>query len=77
MTPAEPSTNMLDAIVVIMVLLIVGGGVAALAFVSVPRENLPILASLLTGVLGIVAAYGAFRWGSSVAAKAAAQKADQ
>lgn len=57
----------LDAIVVIATLLIVGGGVAGLLFLDVPRENLPIVAGLLGTILGtILGGYAGFRWGASV-----------
>lgn len=54
----------LDAIVVIGGILLVGGGGVALIFVEIPGPNLPILASLITGVLGILLAYTGARWGN-------------
>ena len=40
---------------------------------NIPNGHLPILASLVTAILGLPIAYGAFRWGNSVAAKQAAE----
>lgn len=69
MTP-NPDANGLDSALILMTLLIVGGGLAVLAFVSIPDKNLPIFASLLTGLISsVIGAYAGFRWGSSVTAK--------
>lgn len=59
----------LDTIVITLTLLMVGGVVAGLMFVTIPDKNLPVLSSLATGLLALPACYGAFRWGSSVTAK--------
>lgn len=64
------TTATLDAALVLVTLLLLGGGLAALAFVNIPDKNLPIFASLLTGLVGsVIGAYAGFRWGSSVTAK--------
>lgn len=64
------NTSTLDASLVLVTLLLLGGGLAALAFVNIPDKNLPIFASLLTGLVGsVIGAYAGFRWGSSVTAK--------
>ncbi len=68
----NPPTNTatLDAAVVVLTLLIVGGGLAALAVLNIPDKNLPIFASILTGLMSlVVGGYAGFRWGSSVTAK--------
>jgi len=60
----------LDAIVVIGSLLIVGGGVAALIFYTVPGENLAVVSGLLGTIAGtILGGYAGFRWGASVAGR--------
>ncbi len=64
------STSTLDAALVLVTLLLLGGGLAALAFVNIPDKNLPIFAALLTGLVGsVIGAYAGFRWGSSITAK--------
>ena len=58
----------LDAIVVVGSLTIVGGGCFALAMVTIPSENLAVLAGLLGTIAGtILGGYAGFRWGASVA----------
>lgn len=54
----------LDAIVVVASLILLAGFSGLLAFVDVPQAALPILASLGTGVLGILTAYVGARWGN-------------
>ena len=54
----------LDAIVVCAALVLLALGGATLAFVKIPGDALPILASLITGVLGILTAYVGARWGN-------------
>lgn len=54
----------LDAIVVCAGLLLVAAFGYALVFKTVPEANLPILASLGTGVLGILITYVNARWGN-------------
>lgn len=54
----------LDAIVVVAGLVLVGLFGASLVFQTVPEANLPILASLGTGVLGILITYVNARWGN-------------
>ena len=54
----------LDAIVVCASLVLLAGFAGLLAFVDIPEVALPILASLGTGVLGILTAYVGARWGN-------------
>lgn len=54
----------LDAIVVVASLFLLAAFSGLLAFVDVPQAALPILASLGTGVLGILTAYVGARWGN-------------
>lgn len=65
----------LDAIVVIASLVMVTMLGAALVLVKIPSEQLPIVASLVTAILSLPVAYGAFRWGNNVGAKSAAEAA--
>jgi hypothetical protein len=59
----------LDAILVVAALVIVAGLMAALVFVEIPTNNLPVLASLGATVVGLGTAYAAFRWSSNATAK--------
>lgn len=62
--------NHLDAAVVLVVLLIVGGVLWALATIKIPSENLAVLAGLSSGLVGtVIGGYAGFRWGSSQASK--------
>lgn len=54
----------LDAILICASIVAVAALGCVLAFVTVPQANLPILASLGTGVLGILTAYVGARWGN-------------
>jgi hypothetical protein len=54
----------LDAIVVVASLILLAVFSGLLAFVDIPQAALPILASLGTGMLGIVTAYVGARWGN-------------
>lgn len=65
----------LDAVVVIASLMMVTALGAALVLVKIPSEQLPIVASLVTAILSLPVAYGAFRWGNNVGAKSAAEAA--
>lgn len=65
----------LDAIVVVSSLVMVSALGAALVLVKIPSEQLPIVASLVTAILSLPVAYGAFRWGNNVGAKNAAEAA--
>lgn len=65
----------LDAIVVVASLVMVSALGAALVLVKIPSEQLPIVASLVTAILSLPVAYGAFRWGNNVGAKSAAEAA--
>ena len=65
----------LDAIVVIASLIMVSLLGAALVLLEIPTEQLPIVASLVTAILSLPVAYGAFRWGNNVGAKQAAEAA--
>lgn len=57
----------LDALVVIGSLVIVGGGIGALCFFTVPGENLAVVSGLLGTIAGtILGGYAGFRWGASV-----------
>lgn len=60
----------LDAAVVLVIILVLTGGLAVLATHDIPDKQLPIFASILTGMqTGILGAWAGFRWGSSVTAK--------
>lgn len=62
----------LDAIVVIACLVMVTGlGAGLLLLHEIPTDHLPIISSLVTAILGLPVAYGAFRWGNNVGAKQA------
>jgi len=64
------TTSALDGIAVVLTLLVIAGGLAALAVLPIPDKNLPIFASVLTGLMGLViGAWSGFRFGSSVTAK--------
>jgi len=66
----------LDAIVVVACLLMVSGlGAGLLLLQDIPTDHLPIISSLVTAILGLPVAYGAFRWGNNVGAKHAAEAA--
>ena len=66
----------LDAIVVIACLVMVSGlGAGLMLLPGIPTDHLPIIASLVTAILGVPVAYGAFRWGNNVGAKQAAEAA--
>lgn len=55
----------LDAIVVVACLVIMAGVMAALTFIKIPQENLPILAGLASGTFGAaLGAYVGARWGN-------------
>ena len=54
----------LDAIVVCSALILLGLGGWALVTREIPQAALPIVASLVTGVLGIIMAYTGARWGN-------------
>ncbi|NQE62975.1 hypothetical protein [Caulobacter sp. RHG1] len=55
----------LDAIVVVASLLIMGFVMWALAFLTIPQANLPILAALSSGTFGAaLGAYVGARWGN-------------
>lgn len=62
--PPPRDYKTLDAIVVVGGLFLCAGIGAALVFVEIPGPNLPILASLGTGILGLVVAYASARWGN-------------
>jgi hypothetical protein len=55
----------LDAIVVVACLLIMAGVMAALTFIKIPQENLPILSGLASGTFGAaLGLYTGARWGN-------------
>ena len=56
----------LDGTVVLFALLILAGICAALVFRTIPENQLAILASIASGILGtVVGAYAGFRWATS------------
>jgi len=60
----------LDAIVVCWVLGIISFAIYAFAVYEIPQANLPILAGLVSGLVGtVVGGYSGFRWGASQADK--------
>ena len=69
------SYETLDALVVLASLVMVSALGAALVLVKIPSEQLPIVASLVTAILSLPVAYGAFRWGNNGGAKSAAEAA--
>ncbi|KAK0332315.1 hypothetical protein LTR94_025377 [Friedmanniomyces endolithicus] len=52
-----------------------GLGAGLLLLHDIPTDHLPIISSLVTAILGLPIAYGAFRWGNNVGAKQAAEAA--
>lgn len=52
----------LDAMLIVgvLILLAVGGGM--LVFIDIPQANLPIVASLLSSLGAVIAAYTGYRW---------------
>ena len=66
MPHASGAESRLDAALVLGLLIILGGAVAVLAFVAVPKDNQSLLAALLGAVVGGgLTAYVNYRWGSS------------
>ena len=65
----------LDAIVVVGSLVLVAGIVFGCFMRPPTSEVLPVISSLATAILGLPIAYGAFRWGNNVGAKAATEAA--
>jgi drug/metabolite transporter (DMT)-like permease len=64
--PRAPVTTILDFVVVVGLLLLVAGILAALAFVSIPEKNETLFAALGGGVIGSgLTAYINWRWGAS------------
>ncbi len=64
--PTNNMTTLLDAAMVMTCVLILAGVVGILAFVQVPQANLPILASLASGIFGaVISGYIGFRWGAT------------
>jgi|GEM_PF-6755260 len=56
----------LDASVVLFALTILAGISAALVFTTIPENQLAILASIASGILGtVVGAYAGYRWATS------------
>ncbi len=66
MTDKRTDSERLDAVVVILALLIVGGVAAALVFARIPDNQLAVLASIASGILGtVVGSYAGYRWATS------------
>ncbi|MES2034892.1 MAG: hypothetical protein V4466_12015 [Pseudomonadota bacterium] len=65
------STSLLDFILVVGALILIAGGLYGLFMVpNIPKETLPIIASLLSFISGsILGAYAGYRWGASEAMK--------
>lgn len=65
--PKPPGTSFLDFVLVCGALLLIGGGLYGLFTIKdVPKESLPIIASLLSFLAGsILGAYAGYRWGAS------------
>jgi hypothetical protein len=68
---AQASTSLLDFILVVGALILIAGGLYGLFMVrDIPKETLPIIASLLSFISGsILGAYAGYRWGASEAMK--------
>lgn len=64
----------LDALAVVGSLVIVAGVIIGLFTYALDPAVAPIVSALATAILGIPVSYGAFRWGSSVGAKNAANQ---
>ena len=61
----------LDAGIILILLLMLSGSLAVLAFVTVPHDNLPVFIALASnGIVAPIVAYVSFRWGSSVGSQA-------
>jgi hypothetical protein len=59
-------TDRLDAFVVVSLVLLLGGILAALVFVPIPKDNVELFSALASGVVGAgVGAYVGYRFGSS------------
>jgi len=75
-TDMQRNYETLDAVVVVACLVMVSGlGAGLLLLQDIPTDHLPIISSLVTAILGLPVAYGAFRWGNNVGAKQAAEAA--
>lgn len=60
----------LDSILVLTVAVTMAGVLAGLFFFKVPNENLPIIASIASALMGLViGGYAGFRWGASESSK--------
>ena len=69
-TPKHTIVEYLDATLVLVSVLLLGGVLWVLSFVHVPQENLPILASIASGIFGSGGrGYIGFRWGASPSTK--------
>jgi len=56
----------LDSAVVLLALVIIGGVVLALVFRTIPDNQLAILASIASGLMGtVIGAYAGYRWATS------------
>lgn len=61
----------LDAGIIMILLLMLTGSLAVLAFVTVPHDNLPVFIALASnGIVAPIVAYVSFRWGSSKGSQA-------
>lgn len=65
----------LDAIVVVGSMAMVSGMIVGFFTVDLKESITPVLSSMATAILGLPIAYGAFRWGSNVGSKQAAEAA--
>lgn len=71
--PKAPGTSFLDFILVVGAQMMIAGGLYGMFTVhDIPKETLPIIASVLSFICGsILGAYAGYRWGASDAMKKA------
>ncbi len=76
--PKSGGNSLLDFILVVGALGLIGGGLYGLFTVKdIPKETLPIIASVLSFICGsILGAYAGYRWGASDAMKKTGGQAD-
>ena len=75
--PKSGGNSLLDFILVVGALFLIGGGLYGLFTIKdIPKETLPIIASVLSFICGsILGAYAGYRWGASDAMKKASTPA--